>query len=84
MFYDVKSGSITIDGIDIRDYSLKSLRDNIAVVIQDNFLFSGTIRENILLGNKHADDEQINQAVKMAYLSDFITSFKDGLNTMIG
>ena len=83
-FYDVKSGSITIDGIDIRKYSLESLRQNIAVVFQDNFLFSGTIRENILLGNEGATEEQINQAVKMAYLDDFIATLKDGLNTVIG
>lgn len=83
-FYDIKNGSITIDGIDIRNYSLESLRQNIAVVFQDNFLFSGTIRENILLGNENATDEQIAQAVKMAYLDDFIASLKDGLNTVIG
>ena len=83
-FYDIKSGSITIDGIDIRDYTLESLRQNIAVVFQDNFLFSGTIRENILLGNENATDDMINQAVKMAYLDDFIASLKDGLNTVIG
>ena len=83
-FYDIKSGSITIDGTDIRDFTLYSLRQNIAVVFQDNFLFSGTIRENILLGNENATDEQIAQAVKMAYLDDFIASLKDGLNTIIG
>ena len=83
-FYDVKSGSITIDDIDIRKYSLESLRQNIAVVFQDNFLFSGTIRENILLGNENATDEQIKQAVKMAYLEDFISTLKEGLNTVIG
>ena len=83
-FYDIKNGSITIDGIDIRNYSLESLRQNIAVVFQDNFLFSGTIRENILLGNENATDEQIVQAVKMAYLDDFIASLKDGLDTVIG
>ena len=83
-FYDIKSGSIEIDGTDIRNYSLESLRDNIAVVFQDNFLFSGTIRENILLGNENATEEQITQAVKMAYLDDFIASLKDGLDTVIG
>ena len=83
-FYDIQSGSITIDGIDIRDYTLHSLRQNIAVVFQDNFLFSGTIRENILLGNKNASEEQINQAVKMAYLDEFIATLKDGLDTQIG
>ena len=83
-FYDVTSGSITIDGIDIRDYSLESLRSNIAVVFQDNFLFSGTIRENILLGNENATKEQLQKAVEMAYLSDFIVDLKDGLDTQIG
>lgn len=83
-FYDIKSGSITIDGIDIRNFTLKSLRQNIAVVFQDNFLFSGTIRENILLGNPTATEEEIQKAVSMAYLDDFIASLKDGLNTVIG
>lgn len=83
-FYDIKSGSIAIDGIDIRDYTLESLRQNIGVVFQDNFLFSGTIRENILLGNENATEEQIQKAVEMAYLDDFVASLKDGLNTQIG
>lgn len=83
-FYDVKSGSITIDNIDIRDYSLESLRDNIAVVFQDNFLFSGTIKENILLGRRNASDDDIDKALKMAYLDEFISTLKDGVNTQIG
>lgn len=83
-FYDIKSGSITIDNIDIRDYTLESLRQNIAVVFQDNFLFSGTIKENILLGNPKATDEMIEKAVKMAYLDDFVSGLKDGINTQIG
>ncbi len=83
-FYDVKNGSITIDGTDIRDFSLKSLRDNIAVVFQDNFLFSGTIRDNILLGKEDASEEEIAKAVKMACLDEFITELKDGLDTKIG
>lgn len=83
-FYDVKSGSISIDGIDIRDYTLESLRQNIAVVFQDNFLFSGTIRENILLGNENATEKQINLAAKMAYLDEFIASLHEGLDTQIG
>ena len=83
-FYDVQAGSITIDGIDIRDYTLESLRDHIAVVFQDNFLFSGTIRENILLGKADATEEEIQRAVGMAYLDDFIASLKDGLDTQIG
>ncbi len=83
-FYDVKTGSITIDNVDIRDYTLRSLRQNIAVVFQDNFLFSGTIRENILLGNENATDEELNNALKMAYLDEFVSTLKDGLNTQIG
>ena len=83
-FYDVKSGEISIDGVDIRDYTLKSLRDNIAVVFQDNFLFSGTIRDNILLGKPDATDEEIHQALKMAYLDDFVQTLEDGLDTDIG
>ena len=83
-FYDVKSGSITIDGIDIRDYTLKSLRQSIAVVFQDNFLFSGTIRENIMLGNENATEEQMQKAIQMAYLDDFISTLKDGVDTQIG
>ena len=83
-FYDIKSGSIQINKIDIRDYSLNSLRENIAVVFQDNFLFSGTIRENILLGRKNATDEEISKAIKMAYLEDFISSLENGLETQIG
>ena len=83
-FYDIKSGSITIDGIDIRDFTLESLRENIAVVFQDNFLFSGTIRENIMLGNKNATQEQLDNAVRMAFLDEFVATLKDGLDTQIG
>lgn len=83
-FYDIKSGSITIDGIDIRDYTLESLRENIAVVFQDNFLFSGTIRENILLGNPNANEEMLQNALKMAYLDEFISTLQDGIDTQIG
>ena len=78
------SGSIKIDGIDLKKYSLQSLRQNIAVVFQDNFLFSGTIKENILLGKQDATDEEINKALKMAYLDEFVATLKDGLNTQIG
>ena len=62
-FYDVTSGQILIDGTDIRHYTLQSLRDNISVVFQDNFLFSGTIRENIMLGNENATEEDVKKAV---------------------
>ena len=83
-FYDIQKGEIKIDGINIKNYSLKSLRDNIAVVFQDNFLFSGTIRENILLGKMNATEEELNLAVHNACLSEFISSLEKGLDTQIG
>ena len=83
-FYDVTGGSIMVDGTDIRDFTLDSLRRNIAVVFQDNFLFAGTIRENILIGNQNATPEQVDNAVKMACLDDFIASLDNGLDTQIG
>ena len=83
-FYDVTKGQICIDGTDVRDFTLKSLRQNIGVVFQDNFLFAGTIRENIMLGNENATPEELDRAVKMAYLDDFVTTLKDGLDTQIG
>lgn len=83
-FYDVTGGSITVDGTDIRDFTLHSLRQNIAVVFQDNFLFEGTIRENILLGNENATEEEIKRATKLAYLDEFLATLKHGLDTKIG
>ena len=83
-FYDVKEGSITIDGKDIRDFTLHSLRQNIGIVFQDNFLFSGTIRDNILLGKFDATEDEINQAVKAACLDEFIHELAHGLDTNIG
>ena len=83
-FYDVNEGNIIIDDVDIRDYTLESLRENIAVVFQDNFLFSGTIKENILLGNPNASDAELQNAIEMAYLDEFIATLKEGINTQIG
>jgi len=83
-FYDIKSGNILIDETDVRDFTLKSLRDNISVVFQDNFLFSGTIRENIMLGNLKATEAQLKEAIKDSYLEDFIKSLEKGLDTNIG
>ena len=83
-FYRFKRGDILIDDISIKNYSLESLRAKMAVVFQDNFLFSGTIRENILMGNPAASEKQLNQAVKMAYLDEFISTLQDGLDTQIG
>ncbi len=83
-FYDVTKGAILIDDVDIRQIDMHDLRQNIAVVFQDNFLFSGTIRENILLGNENATQKEIDRAVKMAYLEDVVAGLKDGLDTQIG
>ena len=83
-FYDIKSGSISIDGQDIRDLELNSLRDKIAIVFQDNFLFSGTIRENVLLGRTDVSEKQLNEAIKCACLEEFINSLEKGLDTEIG
>jgi len=83
-FYDVTSGAVLIDGVDVRDMTQESLRRNIAVVFQDNFLFSGTIRENIMLGNENATPDELNTAVKMAYLDEMVAGLKDGLDTQIG
>lgn len=83
-FYDVKSGSIKFDGTDIRELELDSLRDNISFVFQDNFLFSGTIRDNILMGNEDASDLEIHKVIKMAHLDDFLSTLDDGIDTYVG
>ena len=83
-FYDITSGSIKIDGEDIRNFTLNSLRNHISEVFQDNFLFSGTIRDNILMGKKDATDEEIKKAVQAAHLDEFISTLENGINTKIG
>jgi len=83
-FYDVTKGKIKIDGTDIKELDIDSLRDNIAIVFQDNFLFGGTIRDNIILGKEDATDEEIQKAVKNACLEEFISTLEKGLNTEIG
>ncbi len=83
-FYDVDSGSIKIDGIDIRDMTLSSLRKQIGIVQQDVFLFSGSIAENIAYGNLEASEEAIWEAAKRAQLETFILGQTDGLQTIIG
>lgn len=82
--YEVSKGAIKIDGTDIRQITQNSLREQIAMVFQDNFLFSGTIRDNILLGNEKADDETIWKALKNACLDDFVKEKPQGLDTEIG
>lgn len=83
-FYDVKKGVVEFDGIDIRKFDVKSLRSKIAFVFQDNFMFSGTIRENILLGNEQASDEDIERVIKLAHLDEFIETLENGLDTELG
>ena len=78
------SGSIKIDGVDIRDYELESLRRNIGIVPQETFLFSGSIKENIKYGNRHATDEEIINASKMANAHEFIEKLSDAYETEIG
>lgn len=83
-FYDVNSGEILIDGVNIKDLTMKSLRQNISMVFQDNFLFSGTIRENIMMGNFSATEEELNNAIKYAHLEEMLEELPDGLDTYIG
>lgn len=83
-FYDASEGEIKIDGINIKNFDLQSLRENISVVFQDNFLFGGTIRENILLGRQDVTDEQLAQAIKASCLDEFINKLERGLDTEIG
>lgn len=82
--YDVTEGSVTVGGVDVRDYSISHLRDAVAVVLQKNVLFSGTIKENLKWGNENATDEEIIEACKIAQAHDFIMSFPDGYNTVLG
>lgn len=83
-FYEYDSGEILIDGKEIHDVSLKSLRDNIGIVQQDVFLFTGTIRDNIAYGSNNATEEEIIEAAKLASLHDFIMGLEDGYDTYIG
>ena len=83
-FYDIKEGAIKIDGVDIRDFTLSSLRNNIAMVFQDNFLFSGTIRENIMMGNPNATENELNRAIESAHLEEMIADLPKGLDTILG
>ncbi|EHY63118.1 ABC transporter, ATP-binding protein [Listeria monocytogenes FSL J1-208] len=83
-FYDVSAGEITIDGENIKRFTLPSLRAQIGVVQQDVFLFSGTVRENIAYGKLDASDEEIKHVVKLAHLSKVVEEMPDGLDTIIG
>ena len=83
-FYDVNEGAISIDGLNIQDLALHSLRSQIGIIQQDVFLFTGTIRENIAYGKRDATDEEIHSAAKKAHLESLIASLPDGYDTQIG
>ena len=81
--YDVLNGEILVGGVNVKDYDIKILRDNVAMVLQKNVLFSGTIKENLRWGNKNATDEEIEKACKIAQADEFIQKFPDKYDTMI-
>ena len=82
--YDVLDGEVKVGGVNVKDYKLDKLRDSVAMVLQKNVLFSGTIRQNLLWGNKDATDEEIEHAAKAAQAHDFIMSFPNGYETELG
>lgn len=81
--YDTTEGSVRVGGVDVRDYDMESLRNAVAVVLQKNVLFSGTIRSNLKWGNPDATDEEIEEACKLAQAHEFVTSFPDGYDSVI-
>ncbi|MGN1153458.1 MAG: ABC transporter ATP-binding protein, partial [Candidatus Gastranaerophilaceae bacterium] len=83
-FYKIKQGEIKIDNVNIADYKIESLRNNIAIVLQDNFLFAGTIKENILMGKPNATEEELSFAIKNSCLEEFVSTLENGLETYIG
>jgi ATP-binding cassette subfamily B protein len=83
-FYDVTSGSIKIDGIDVRDVTMKSLREQIGIVLQDTFLFSTSVMENVRFGRPNATDEEVMDAIKLANADSFIERLPDKYQTVLG
>ena len=81
--YDVTKGRVMVGGVDVRDYDLESLRQQVAMVLQKNILFSGTIKENLRWGNEQATDEELKRACELAQADDFIQNFPDGYDTYI-
>ena len=81
--YDVTEGSVKVGGVDVRDYSIESLRNSVAVVLQKNLLFAGTIKENLRWGNPDATDAEIEEACRLAQADEFVRSFPDGYDSMI-
>ena len=81
--YDVSKGTVKVGGINVKDYNIKSLRDNVSMVLQKNVLFSGTIAENLRWGNENADDEELEEACKLAQADSFIQEFPEKYDTYI-
>ncbi len=81
--YDTTTGTVSVGGIDVKNYDINTLRDSVAMVLQKNLLFSGTIKDNLLWGNKDATDEEIVTACKLAQADDFVSSFPEGYDTYI-
>lgn len=81
--YDVTEGSVRVGGVDVRDYDIETLRESVAMVLQKNLLFSGTIKENLRWGNENATDEQIEDACKLACAAEFIETLPEGYDTYI-
>ena len=81
--YDVTEGAVKVGGVDVREYDLVTLRDAVAMVLQKNLLFSGTIKENLRWGNENATDEELIEACRLAQAHDFVSSFPEGYNTYI-
>ena len=81
--YDVSEGRVTVGGVDVREYDIKTLRDSVAMVLQKNQLFSGTIKDNLRWGNENATDEEMIEACKLAQADEFITTFPNGYDTYI-
>lgn len=81
--YDTSVGTVKVGGVDVRDYDLQTLRDSVAMVLQKNVLFSGTIKENLRWGNPQATDEELVEACKLSQADDFVMSFPEGYDTMI-
>jgi ATP-binding cassette subfamily B multidrug efflux pump len=83
-FYDTRAGTVMVDGVDVREIKQQALRREVAIVMQDPFLFTGTIRENLRYGRPEATDQEVEQAARIAQAHDFIMSFPDGYDTLLG
>ena len=81
--FDVSEGKVLVGNVDVRDYDLETLRNQVAMVLQKNVLFSGTVKDNLKWGNKEASDEEIIRVCKLAQADEFVSKFSEGYNTYI-